>query len=154
MIDKQQLIQVINEALQGTDLFLVEATVGADNVVAVTIDSMGSVSLDQCMALDRAIHAAISSDREDYELTVGSYGISEPFKVLRHYQKNVGGKVEVLTADGRKLKGTLKQADAQGFTLTIQEKQKLEGKKRPVMVDVDHQLAYSEVKYTKNIIEL
>lgn len=153
MIDKKQLTNVIEQALEGTDLFLVEATVGADNVLTVTIDSMGSVTLDQCMMVDRAIHAALSTDEEDYELTVGSYGISEPFKVLRHYEKNVGGKVEVLTADGRKLHGTLKEAHADGFVLTTEQKQRLEGKKRPVMVQVDQPLAYDEVKYTKNIIE-
>lgn len=154
MIDTQKLVEVVAQELEGTDRFLVDAVVGAGNVVTVTIDSMGSVSLDNCLELDRAIHKAFDSDDEDYELTVGSYGISQPFKVLRHYEKNVGGRVEVLTADGRKLKGTLKQADPHGFVLTVQEKQRPEGKKRPVLVDVDVPLAYNEIKFTKNIIEI
>ena len=90
---------------------------------------------------------------EDYELTVGSYGISDPFKVLQHYKKNMGGEVEVLTKDGKKLKGTLKDADEKGFTLTITKKVKLEGKKRPEMVDEDLNYKYDKIKYTKNIIQ-
>ena len=42
MIDKQQLAQVINEALAGTGLFLVEVKVSSDNVIDVAIDSMAT----------------------------------------------------------------------------------------------------------------
>lgn len=154
MIDKQLLTQVIDRALEGTPLFLVEVTVSADNVVDVAIDSMGDVSLDDCVRVNNAVLAAFDRDRDDFQLTVGSYGISEPFKVPQHYQKNLGGEVEVLTADGRKLKGTLKSADDQGFTLTRSVKERPEGKKRPVLVDHDEPFGYNDIKYIKNIISV
>ena len=153
MIDKKELTQVVNAALEGTDLFLVQVTVSADNVIDVALDSMGDVSIDDCMRVNDAVLDAFDRDVEDYELTVGSYGISSPLLVPRQYQKNLGGEVEVLTADGRKLKGTLTEADDQGFTVAVPTKVKREGKKRPEMVDVDTRLQYNEIKYTKNIIK-
>lgn len=149
MINKQELIDVINTELEGSDIFLVEVKVSADNIIDVAIDSMGSVTIDDCIALNNKVLDHFDRDVEDYELTVGSYGISDPFKVLQHYKKNMGGEVEVLTTDGKKLKGTLKDADEEGFTLTITKKVKLEGKKRPEMVDEDLNYKYDEIKYTK-----
>lgn len=153
MINKQELIDVINTELEGSDIFLVEVKVSADNIIDVAIDSMGSVTIDDCIALNNKVLDHFDRDVEDYELTVGSYGISDPFKVLQHYKKNMRGEVEVLTKDGKKLKGTLKDADEEGFTLTITKKVKLEGKKRPEMVDEDLNYKYDEIKYTKNIIQ-
>lgn len=153
MINKQELIDVINTELDGSEIFLVEVKVSADNIIDVAIDSMGSVTIDDCIALNNKVLDHFDRDVEDYELTVGSYGISDPFKVLQHYKKNIGGEVEVLTKDGKKLKGTLKGADEEGFTLTITKKVKLEGKKRPEMVDEDLNYKYDEIKYTKNIIQ-
>ena len=155
MIDKHELATVIENALQNSDLFLVEVKVSADNVIDVAVDSMTDVNIDDCVRVNDAVLTAFDRDQgEDYELTVGSYGISEPFKVPQHYQKNVGGEVEVLTCAGQKLKGILKAADEQGFTLTTTRKMRLEGKKRPEMVEEDTRYRYDEIKYTKNIIQI
>lgn len=154
MIDKKELTQVVNEAIEGSDLFLVEITIGAGNVIDIAIDSMGDISIDDCVMIDRAVHEAFDQDVEDYELTVGSYGISSPLVVKKQYDKNLGQEVEVLTGDGRKLKGVLTAADDDTFTITTATKMKIEGKKRPEIVDVDTRLAYSDVKQTKCVIKI
>lgn len=139
--------------MQDSDLFLVDVTVSGDNMIDVAIDSMGSVTIDDCVMVNDAVLAAFDRDVEDYELTVGSYGITEPFKVRRHYDKNLGGEVEVLTKAGVKVKGVLKAAASEDFTVTVTKKVKLEGKKRPEMVATDETYRYDEIKYTKNIIQ-
>ena len=48
MINKQELIDVINTELEGSDIFLVEVKVSADNIIDVAIDSMGAVTIDDC----------------------------------------------------------------------------------------------------------
>lgn len=153
MIDKKELTQVVNDALEGTDLFLVEVTIGAGNVIDVAIDSMGDISIDDCVRIDKAVHEAFDQDAEDYELTVGSYGISSPLIVRKQYDKNLGQEVEVLTSDGRKLKGTLSEAGDETFTIITPTKMKVEGKKRPELVDVATTMRYDEVKQTKCIIK-
>ena len=153
MIDKKELTDVIEKALEGSKMFLVDITVTRDNVIDVQLDSIESITIDDCIAVNDAVHQAFDQDVEDYELTVGSYSLSEPFKVLKQYEKNMGGEVEVLTADGKKLKGTLTSATAEQFTISVPTKTKIEGKKRPEMVDVEHSFKYDEIKYTKNILQ-
>ena len=58
----------------------------------------------------------------------------------------------MLDADGKKTKGVLKSVDGRKFTVTSQEKMKVEGKKRPVLTDIDRTFDMDEVKYTKYII--
>ena len=145
-INEQKLTQVVEQALEGSDLFLVEVNIDhAEAVVEVTIDGMNGVTLDDCMRVNDAVLAAFDRDREDYELTVGSYGISD---------KNLGGEVEVLTTAGEKLKGTLTAATDDGCTVTVPTKMRLEGKKRPELVEVAHELRYNEIKIIKNIIHI
>ena len=153
MIDKNELTSVIEKALEGSKMFLVKLTVSNDNVIDVQLDSIESITIDDCIAVNDAVHAAFDQDVEDYELTVGSYSLTDPFLVRQQYEKNLGGEVEVLTADGRKLKGILASASEEQFTITVPTKTKIEGKKRPEIVDVEHSFKYDEIKYTKNILQ-
>ena len=154
MIDKTALEQVINEALEGSKMYLVTLKVSKDNVIDVALDSDEDITIDDCVAVNDAVLAAFDRDEEDYELTVGSYGITSPLLLPRQYRKNIGYEVEVLTADGRKLKGVIADADDEGFTLTTTVKRKLEGKKRPELVEEQERFNYSDIKQTKNIINI
>ncbi len=154
MIDKTALIDVVNSGLEGSDKFLVDIIIGADNRIVVEIDSSDAyVGIDDCVSLTKAIEAAFDRDKEDYELEVGSCGLTSPFKVQKQYLKNIGNEVEVLTADGRKLKGTLVEASDDEFVVSVPRKVKPEGAKRPVMVDEKETFKYNEIKYTKYLIE-
>ena len=154
MIDKTALEQVINEALEGTKMYLVTIKVSKDNIIDVALDSDEDITIDDCVAVNDAVLAAFDRDDEDYELTVGSYGITSPLLLPRQYRKNVGYEVEVLTADGRKLKGVIADANEEGFTLTTTVKKKLEGKKRPELVEEQERFNYNDIKQTKNIIKV
>ena len=154
MIDKTSLEQVINDALEGTKMYLVTIKVSKDNVIDVALDSDEDITIADCVAVNDAVLAAFDRDDEDYELTVGSYGITSPLLLPRQYRKNVGQEVEVLTAAGRKLKGTLADADDEGFILSMTVKRKLEGKKRPSLVEEQEQFKYSDIKQTKTIIKI
>ena len=145
---------MINEALEGTKMFLVTLKVSKDNIIDVQLDSDEDITIDDCVAVNDAVLDAFDRDVEDYELTVGSYGITSPLLLPRQYSKNVGYEVEVLTADGRKLKGVLADADDEGFVLTMTVKRKLEGKKRPELVEEQERFNYNDIKYTKNIIKV
>jgi ribosome maturation factor RimP len=60
--------------------------------------------------------------------------------------------VEVLDLEGKKVQGLLKSVDGTNFTVTVKEKQKQEGKKRPVLVEVDKTFAMDGVKYAKYLL--
>lgn len=152
MLDKAEVTRVVEEAIEGSDLFVVQVTITRDNIITVDLDSDSSVDIDQCIMVNDAVLAAFDRDVEDYELTVGSYGISSPLLVRRQYDKNIGQEVEVLTRDGRKLKGVLTAADDEGFTIEVLAKVKVEGKKRPEQVMVPERITYDNAKQTKCII--
>ncbi|MDE6008166.1 MAG: ribosome assembly cofactor RimP [Muribaculaceae bacterium] len=153
MIDKTALSAFIEKRLAGTDLYLVELEISAGNDIRVEIDSDTSVDIDQCVRLTREIEEEFDRDAEDYELEVGSSGLTSPFKLPRQYMKNIGNEVEVLTKEGKKIKGMLKRADEETFTIVAEEKQKPEGARRPVTVQVEHTFPYGEVKYTKYLLQ-
>ena len=72
--------------------------------------------------------------------------------MAQQYHCFVGKDVEVLDADGKKYKGVLKAVEGNDFTVTVQEKQKVEGKKRPQLVETDYTFQMDKVKYTKYLI--
>ena len=151
-LDKKAIEESAALCAQDRDLWVVSVNYLPDEGVEVWIDGMDGVTIDDCVAVNDAVLAAVDRDAYDFELTVAGYGISEPFVVPQHYAKNLGGEVETLTADGRKLRGVLTDADDEGFTIEVPTRVKHEGAKRPVIEPVAQRLAYSEVRYTKNII--
>lgn len=153
MIDKASLKEFIENQLQDTDLFLVDLTIDKDNHITVEIDSDNVVDIDECVALTKEIEAAFNRDDEDYELEVGSAGITSPFKVRRQFLKNVGREVEVLTKEGKKMSGILKDAGDEAFTVIMKEKVKREGAKRPEIEEVAHTFNYGDVKQTKYLLK-
>lgn len=153
MIDKKALTDFIESRLENTDLFLVDVEVSPANEIKVEVDSMTGVDIDKCVELSREIEQQFDRDVEDYELEVGSVGITAPFKVRRQYEKNIGRDVEVIAGDGKKYKGTLLSAGEGSFTVAVEEKVKPEGAKRPVIRRVERSFNYSDVKQTKYLFQ-
>lgn len=146
MLDKTKLKDFIDSRLDGTDCFLTELDVTNDNVVRVEIDSDSRVDLDFCVELNRAIEQEFPSDEEDYELEVGSAGLTSPLKLPRQYRKYIGRDLEVYTAGGRKLTGMLREVDEEGITLVVKVKKREEGAKRPIEVEERLRLPYAEIR--------
>ena len=153
MIEKNLVKNYGEEWLEGKEYFLTDITISTDNRIVVEIDHEEGVWIEDCVELSRFIESHLDRDAEDFELEVGSAGIGQPFKVLRQYEIHVGEQVEVLANDGKKFVGTLKEVDAEKFVVTVQEKVKEEGAKRPKLVDVDKTFAYTDVKWTKYLID-
>ncbi len=153
MIDKAGLTKVVEDAIKGTDMFLVDIRVSADNRIVVELDSESAMDVDTCAAVARRIESEFDRDAEDYELEVGSAGITSPFKVKAQYMKNLGNEIEVVTRDGRKLQGTLASVGADDFTVEIPTKVKHEGAKRPVIEMQPSTIAFDNVKTAKYVIK-
>ena len=139
MIDKELLAKTVEEALAGTDMFVVDIRVSASNDITVELDSSDGMDIDTCADITRHIESVFDRDIEDYSLEVGSAGLTAPFKVRGQYVKNIGNDVEILTSDGRKLRGVLAAVGPESetaditFTGEIPVKVKEEGAQRPVV---------------------
>ena len=115
MIEKKAVSQIVGEWLQGKDYFLVSIDISTDDKIVVEIDHKDGVWIEDCVDLSRFIESRLNRDQEDYELEVGSAGIGQPFKVLQQYYNHVGKEVEILTKEGKKITGLLKDADEEKF---------------------------------------
>jgi len=138
--------------LQGNDYFLVDISFAADDRIVIEIDHADGVWIEDCAELSRFLQERLGDELGEYELEVGSAGLGQPFKVAQQYVNHIGDTIEVLDLEGKKLQGTLKAVEGNSFTLTVQEKQKQEGKKRPVLVEVDKTYQMDGVKYAKYLL--
>lgn len=152
MINKEIIQTLTEEWLQGNEYFLVDVNFAADDRIVIEIDHADGVWIEDCAELSRFLQERLGEELGEFELEVGSAGLGQPFKVAQQYINHIGDSLEVLQADGKKVQGVLKAVDAPSFTITVQEKQKQEGKKRPVLVDVDKTYQMDEVKYAKYLL--
>ena len=152
MINKEIIQTLTEEWLQGNEYFLVDVNFAADDRIVIEIDHADGVWIEDCAELSRFLQERLGDELGDYELEVGSAGIGQPFKVEQQYINHIGDELEVLGADGKKVQGILKEVNGREFVLTTKEKQTQEGKKRPVMVDVDKFFSMDTVKYAKYVL--
>lgn len=153
MIDTKKIIEAAERILQGTDMFVVGCTCTPGNDIELLIDSDTSVAIDACVQVSRALEAELDRDEEDFSLTVASAGIGSELKNLRQYRKLVGSTVEVLLLSGIKVLAKLDDADDEGITLSYEEKQAVDGKKRKQLVTVTRRYAFGEIKSTREWLD-
>lgn len=152
MIEKSKITQLAEDYLASSSNYLVDVVIKPGNLIIVEIDNDDAVCIDDCVALSRYLEDNLDREAEDFELEVGSAGVTSPFKVLRQYLKNVGNEVEVLLKNGIKLSGLLKSADDKGIVLSLEKQVKPEGAKRKVTVQEDVVYTFDEIKNTKYLI--
>ena len=154
MIDKNVITKAVEEWLQKGDYYLVDVEMTADDRIVIEIDHADGVWIEDCADLSRHLQDTLGEELGDYELEVGSAGIGQPFKVMQQYVNHIGKEVEVLQNNGQKLQGILKEVntEAELFIVTVKEKQQVEGKKRPQLVEVDKSFNVSDVKYCKYLL--
>ena len=144
-LNLQNLKDFVESKLENTDCFLVDTEIRKGEVT-VEIDSDTRVDIDFVAALNRDIEEHFAPEIDNYNLEVGSVGLTSPLRLPRQFKKNEGNDVEVITKEGKKLRGMLKSSDEDGFVLATQEKVKPEGEKRPLVRTVEHRFAYGDVK--------
>ena len=153
MIDCGKIKEVAGQALEGSELFVVDCTCSPANDVELLIDGDNGVSIEDCVALSRTVEAAFDRDEEDFSLTVASAGIGSELKHLRQFRKLTGKAVEVLLKNGTKILATLDAADEESITLSYDERVAVEGKKRKELVHTVKTFSFDEVKYTKEYLD-
>ena len=152
-MDKQQLQNWIEEYLNGTDYELITLNVSAGNDILVEVDRLTGVDVDFCAELNRYLVEKLETNANanadaDYSLEVGSVSLTDPFKTKMQFEKNLGHDVEVLV-EGKKLRGQLVSVDEETFSVDVEEKVAVEGKKRKETQIITHTWRYDEPKYVK-----
>lgn len=152
MINKQTIISLIESHFEGSDKFIVDVKILAGNKIEVYIDAPKHIVIADCVELSRFIEGHLDREKEDFELQVSSPGATESFKVLDQYIKYKETKVKVVTKDGKKHEGVLKEANDDTFVIeeTRREK-KIVGKGNQTVIE-NITIAYNNVKETKSVL--
>lgn len=154
MIKASDIVRLVEQAIEGSDMFLVEAIVTPDNRIELSLDSFTGVSIDDCVRVSRFIEENLNRDEEDFELMVASAGLSEPLKILKQYEKNIGKEVEVVLKNGQKKIGILRAATSSTITIEYETKELVEGKKRKQTVVKTEEWSLSDIKATKVVVKV
>ncbi len=125
MIDKFKVLDIVKDALEGSDKFLVSMKITPDNRIFVDIDGDNGINIDDCIELSRTVENQLNRDEEDFELNVSSAGADSPLKMPRQYRRHVGRNLAVETFEGKNYEGTLTDCDNQQFTITIKGTKKI-----------------------------
>ena len=115
---RDQIKQLVESKIAGTDCFLVDVKVSPSRVL-VFIDKPVGIKIEDCAEVSRFLlnDAGLDDVWELHELEVSSPGMDEPLKVLPQYQKRLGREVSVVTFDGLKHQGVLQAATEEGIEL-------------------------------------
>ena len=150
MIDKAKVQTFVEEKLQNTGYELITLKISGQNEILVEVDKLDGVDVEFCAELNHYLVEQLDAQGvEDYSLEVGSVSLTAPFVTKMQYQKHLGHDVEVLTADGKKYRGTLVSVDEASFAIETEVMVVVEGKKRKQRDIQTLTWIYTDVKYTK-----
>ncbi len=152
MITIQQIESLILDKLEADDVFVVNLSISPSNAISVSLDSEKGIPVSYCIDISRLIEHNLDREEEDFSLEVSTAGLSEPLKLPRQYKKNIGRNVDVITDEDKKLTGKLIEADEIGFTIEIEEKVKLEGKKKKELRITPQMFKFEDVKSVKIVV--
>jgi len=152
MITTEKIEGLVAEKIAEKECFLVELGVKDGNDIFVEIDSFNGVSIQDCMAISKAIEANLDREEEDFQLNVSSAGLDKPFRVLKQYQKNIGREVKVILQGAGKVIGELKEVTDDGIEVEFSYKEKIEGKKKKQTIVKQEQIPFENIKETTIII--
>ncbi len=151
MAEKSTIEKIVREFTATTGIFLVAVRISATGKITVLVDRKEGITIDDCADLSRFIESRLDRDVEDYELQVSSPGLDMPFLVVEQYYKNEGKEIEVLSDDGKKYKGILKNVTSGGFELETSVKEKNSSRSKATVIK-DISFNYEQVKSAKEIV--
>ena len=116
-MQKSQIVNLVEEAIQDTDQFIVDVIVTPDNTILVFLDADTAVTISDCVKVSRHIEGNLDREIEDYELRVSSAGLDHPIHLPRQFQKNTGKTIDILLENGEKQRGKLLSFDENNITI-------------------------------------
>ena len=146
MITKEEIRKVAESKIKEINGFFVDVKVNTANVITLFFDRMDGVQVEHCLAVSKHIEENFDRNIEDYELTVCSAGLENPFMVDQQYHKYNGKEVGVLLNNGKRKKGIILSYENDVLILKTSKKKK--GSKKEYIIK-DLKIPQTEIKETK-----
>jgi ribosome maturation factor RimP len=152
MITIEKVSKIAALKIAESSNFIVDIAIKPGNKITILLDNDKGISIKDCVEMSRFIEAGLDREEEDFELNVMSPGLTEPFKIPRQYQKNIGKQVDIITKEGKKLSGKLLNASEEEILLETKVKEKVENKKGKQLIINNIRLTFNQIKETKVVI--
>lgn len=149
MITENTIRSLIAEKIEGTEYYILELEINPGNNIKVELESMGPVSISDCVDISRQIEHNLDREAEDFSLQVSSPGIDKPLRDHRQYIKNIGRNLKVKLTGGEEVEGELVTANEKGIKLHTSRKERVPGKKKKILIEEELDLSYPAVKEAK-----
>ena len=150
---RAKVTELLNQALEeNPSLFLIDMSISTDNKIRIIIDGDAGVTVEDCIAVSRAIEHNLDREEEDFSLEVMSAGVSEPLTISRQYKKNIGRNLKVKTDKGETIEGEIVQANEDAVTLTWRAREPKPVGKGKVTVQKEAVVPYNEIVEAKVMI--
>jgi len=150
---REKVAELLENALEeNKSLFLIDLNISEDNQIRVILDGDKGVTVEDCMAVSRAIEHNLDREDYDFSLEVMSAGVSEPLTLSRQFKKNIGRTLKVKTKNDEKIEGELISANDENCTLTWSAREPKPVGKGKVTVQKEATLAYKDIMEAKVMI--
>lgn len=150
---QEKVAELVQQALdERPSLFLIDLSVGSDNKIVVILDGDEGVTVEDCIAVSRAVEHNLDRDEVDFSLEVMSSGASEPLSTVRQYRKNLGRKLKVKTTKGETIEAELTNVAEDEVTLEWKAREPKPVGKGKVTVHKTAVLPYTEIVEAKVMI--
>lgn len=150
---KEIVERLVSEALEEReDLFLVDLHITPSNQIRVAIDGDKGVNLDDCVLISRAVEHNLDRESNDFSLEVSSVSVTDPIKLQRQYNKNIGRKLKVITIEGDKFEGSLTEIKESGIVLEWKAREPKPIGKGKRTVEKVQEINFDNIKEAKSVI--
>jgi ribosome maturation factor RimP len=150
---REKVAQLLENALdENKTLFLIDLNISEDNQIRVILDGDKGVTVEDCIAVSRAIEHNLDREENDFSLEVMSAGISEPLTLPRQYKKNIGRNLKLKIKNNEKIEGELTAANEETCTLTWSAREPKPIGKGKVTVQKEAIVPYKDIMEAKVMI--
>ncbi len=146
----RDIIEELNIQRSDNLLFIVTVSVSPDNSISVSADTKEGITVEDCIKISKAFEERFDREEEDYEIEVGSPGLSNPLRVIEQYQKNIGRELKIETHDKRKIKGKLTNVENAYIEVSSEQKKKKEKQVETDILRID----FENIKLAKLVINI
>jgi len=149
---KDKVQNLLDTALEERPaLFLIEKKIHPDNSIEIIIDGDQGVTVEDCIAVSRAIEHNLDREEEDFSLQVMSAGVSEGLLHKRQYKKNIGRKLKVKTEEAS-IEGELTSVTDNNITLVWKAREPKPVGKGKITVTKEACVSYEKIQEAKVMI--
>jgi ribosome maturation factor RimP len=149
LITKENILQLANQHLKNTSIFVTGIRISSDKQISVFIDGDEGVTIKDCVELSRWIEGSLDRSKDDFALDVSSHGATTPLVLPRQYKKHIGRNFEVRLEDGTKVEGNLIACNDNEIKLEHSAREDKPVGKGKITVVKQQTISYKQIKESK-----